>query len=167
MITRKFALVSVAASLALASVVFAAGSASPEMSQNAPASPDRAARFASFATRKLQLTDAQRSQLEEIMRRHQPELQPLRAQARAERAALRDIIGKQPLDEAALNAQAARIAETTKALTIASAHMRAELRSILTPEQIDTLMQARRRAAEHRQHRRQNMDTRLSPSERE
>lgn len=89
--------------------------------------------------RELELTNEQRQELKAIMQMHQPVLRPLLDQAQAERAALRDLIAVTPLDETALATEADRIAATHKEIVIASARLRADLRTILTPDQLAKL----------------------------
>jgi Spy/CpxP family protein refolding chaperone len=86
--------------------------------------------------------------LDLTVRMHQPVLHPLMQQARNERQSLRALITAEPLDEGALAAQAGRIAETQKQIVIASAHLRADLRKILTPEQLTRIEAWRDRAEE-------------------
>ncbi len=99
------------------------------------------------ASHRLNLSEAQQTALKEIFARHESELGPLMERARTERQALRAIVSADTLNEAALEEQAAKIAETTRELTIARAHLRADMKGILSPEQIDLLMQTRRQMA--------------------
>lgn len=156
MITRKTFVVSITAFAAFASIAFAVEPASPAADRvSSTTASDPIDRLAARVKRSLHLTDAQASAVAEVVRRHRPDVQPLRERARIERDELRVIVARQPLDEGALEAQATKMAATTKALTLATARLRADLRSILTPEQIDTVMRARRAVAERRQHRRE------------
>jgi Spy/CpxP family protein refolding chaperone len=157
MISLKTILLSLAAAAALGSLALALDSDTPGSSASPQGAPvdearGRMERLIKFAVDRLDLTDTQVTALKEVIRLHQPELQPLMERSRVEREELRAIVAADQLDEAALEAQAAKIAETTKALTIASAHLRADLRGVLTPEQVDKLMQARHHMAERRQH---------------
>jgi Spy/CpxP family protein refolding chaperone len=113
----------------------------------APEHP-RMRQFAGHIAQALDLTEDQRHALKDIVRMHQPVLHPLMQQARNERQSLRALITAEPLDEGALAAQAGRIAETQKQIVIASAHLRADLRKILTPEQLTRIEAWRDRAEE-------------------
>lgn len=168
MTSLKKVLLSLAAAAALGSLALAVDS-----STSAPAAADlggaqpaearnRIERLMKFAADKLDLTDPQITALKEVLRLHQPELQPLMERARVEREELRAIVAAEQLDDAALEAQASKIADTTKALTIASARLRADMRTILTPEQVDKLMQARQHMAQRRQHGREAFGTWLN-----
>lgn len=109
----------------------------------------RMRRVASRMAQALDLTDNQRHALKDVVRMHQPVLQPLLQQARQERQSLRSLIIADQLDETALATQASRIGDTRKQIVIASAHLRADLRKILTPEQI-TRIEAWRQGGQKR-----------------
>jgi Spy/CpxP family protein refolding chaperone len=135
-------------SLALlsATAVFAAGlTLSPAYAADEAAAqaPDEVAgrpgHFGRAFVRELDLTVDQRVALKGVLRMHRPLLRPLREQAQAEREALRALVVAPSLDENALAAQADRIAATHKQIVIASAHMRADLRKILSAEQLAKL----------------------------
>lgn len=148
----KQIVLSLAAALSLGATAFAADPACPLGGPDGGPgggpgglSPtERIERMMRRASHRLNLSDAQQTALKEILARHQSELSPLMDRARTERQALRAIVSAETLDETALEKQAAKIAETTRELTIARAHLRADMKSVLSPEQIDTLMQARR-----------------------
>ncbi|MBE2213622.1 MAG: Spy/CpxP family protein refolding chaperone [Opitutaceae bacterium] len=166
MTSLKTILLSLTTAATLGSLVFAVDSTAPSTATPPAASSDgprnRIERLMKFAAYKLELSETQVTALKEIFTLHQPELQPLLERARTEREELRSLVAAGTLDEAALEAQAAKIAETTKALTIASAHLRSDLRAVLTPEQVDTLMQARRHGAARRQHGREAVGHRIN-----
>jgi len=149
--TRKL-LLTLAAAASLGSLALAVDTtpSSPSTDGPTPGPRDRIERPMKFAAHHLDLTETQITALKEIFRLHQPELQPLMQRSREERDALRQIVAAGTLDEAALEVQATKIAETTKTLTIATAHLRADLRTILTPEQVDKLLRTRQHMAERR-----------------
>lgn len=144
----KQIVLSLAAALSLGATAFAADPAcplgGPGGGPGGLSPTERIERMMRRASHRLNLSDAQQTALKEILARHQSELSPLMDRARTERQALRAIVSAETLDEAALEKQAAKIAEITRELTIARAHLRADMKSVLSPEQIDTLMQARR-----------------------
>jgi Spy/CpxP family protein refolding chaperone len=106
----------------------------------------RMRQFARRIAQALDLTEDQRQALKDVVRMHQPVLQPLRQQARNERQSLRALITADQLDETALATQAGRIADTQKQIVIASAHLRVDLRKILTPDQLGRIEAWRGRA---------------------
>lgn len=132
--------------LAVAAVtVFFCPSASRAADDPAPEHPRMQARADRIA-KALELTDDQRHALKDVVRMHQPVLQPLMQEARKERQSLRSLSAADTLDDAALAAQADRIAATQKQIVIASAHLRADLRKVLTPEQLKKIQRWRARA---------------------
>jgi protein CpxP len=87
----------------------------------------------------LGLTDEQKAQAKEILRQHQPTIQPLVKQSVAERRALREVIRAEPVNETAIRAQSAKVAAIEADLAVARAHVVKDLRAVLTDEQIDKL----------------------------
>lgn len=103
--------------------------------------------FAGIAMEKLGLTDAQKVALKETIELYRPELQPLWEKARADRVALRKIIATTPLDQMALESQADQISINQRQLLVVTSRMRADLRSILTRDQLDKIDTWERRVA--------------------
>lgn len=87
----------------------------------------------------LGLTDEQKAQAKEILRQHQPTIQPLVKQSITERRALREVIRAEPVNETAIRAQSAKVAAIEADLAVARAHVVKDLRAVLTDEQIDKL----------------------------
>ena len=87
----------------------------------------------------LGVTDQQQDQVQTILRKHQPQLQPMIQQAVTEHRALRDLIRSGMVDEGAIRAQAAKAAAVDAELAVARAHIAAEVRQALTTEQIAKL----------------------------
>ncbi len=87
----------------------------------------------------LGLTDKQKEQMKAVREKYRPALEPLRKEAFAERRALRALVMAQPQDEAAIRAQAAKIAGTAGDIAVQRARMFREMHAILTPEQVKKL----------------------------
>jgi len=111
-----------------------------------------AGHFGRGLAKELGLTAEQRKAAKEVMRMHQPVLRPLMEQSRAEREALRALIVAPTLDETALAAQADKIAATHKQIVIASAHLRADLRKVLTADQLAKVDEMRAGAGHRAKH---------------
>lgn len=90
-----------------------------------------------FAQKLAQLgvTDDQKTQVKAILRNHQPTAGPLIKQVVTERRALRDAIRAETIDEAAIRAQAAKVASLEADLAVQRAHVAHEIRAVLTPGQ--------------------------------
>jgi Spy/CpxP family protein refolding chaperone len=87
----------------------------------------------------LGLTDDQKAKAKEILRQHQPTVQPLVRQSVAERRALRKVIRAEPIDETAIRAQSAKVASVEADLAVARAYVVKDLRAVLTDDQIAKL----------------------------
>jgi len=85
------------------------------------------------------LTDAQKTQVKDIMSQYRPTLRPLITQFRAERQQLRRLTLANPVDDGAIRAQAAKVASLGADLAVQRAHLIREIRGVLTPEQIQKL----------------------------
>ncbi len=87
----------------------------------------------------LGVTDQQKAQIKAVLRKHQPAVEPLVQQFVAEKRELRDTIRADKLDERAICAQTAKVAQVGADLAVERARIVQELRPILTPEQIEKL----------------------------
>lgn len=87
----------------------------------------------------LGVTDDQKAQIKEILRQHQPTVQPLVKSLVTERRALRDVIRAEPVNEEAIRTQSAKVAAVETDLAVARAYVVKDLRKVLTPEQIEQL----------------------------
>jgi protein CpxP len=87
----------------------------------------------------LGVTDEQKTQIKEILRQHQPTVQPLVQSAVTEHRALREVIRAEPVNETAIRAQSAKVAAVEADLAVARAHVVQDLRKVLTAEQIEQL----------------------------
>ncbi|PZR75382.1 MAG: hypothetical protein DLM73_05575 [Chthoniobacterales bacterium] len=89
----------------------------------------------------LGVSDSQRQQIRAVLRESRPTLQPLVAQHVRERRALRKTIHTVPVNEAAIRAQAARVAQVEADLNVRRAFISERIRAVLTPEQVEKLKQ--------------------------
>lgn len=87
----------------------------------------------------LGMTDAQKTQIHTVLRDSQPNLQPLIKQYVQERRALRRTIHTTPVNEAAIRAQATRVAQVESDLDVKRAYAAERIRALLTPEQTTKL----------------------------
>jgi periplasmic protein CpxP/Spy len=97
---------------------------------------------------RLDLTEAQTSRIEELRQEHAPKMEPLRDEMIRARRALRDATLVSPLDEAAVAAAAQELGRAQAAMAVERAKCQAEVRAVLTPEQIQQLDEARARFEE-------------------
>jgi protein CpxP len=84
----------------------------------------------------LGLSKEQKEQVKAIFRKHRDEIAPLRKEMVSGRRELRNLIQSDKPDEAAIREQVKKIAATGGNLAIRRAKMFQEVRTVLTPEQI-------------------------------
>ena len=84
--------------------------------------------------RRLDLTDAQQSQVKEIMVREKPTFQPLMLQM-ANHQQVRQLVMANGFDEAKVRELAAQQTQTLTELTVQRARVESELLQVLTPDQ--------------------------------
>jgi len=84
----------------------------------------------------LGLSKEQTEQVKTIFRKHRDEIAPLRKEMVSERRELRNLIQSDKPDEAVLREQVKKIAATSGDLAVRRAKMSQEVRTVLTPEQI-------------------------------
>ena len=96
----------------------------------------------------LGVTDQQKAEVKDILRKYQPSVGPMVRQLVDARRALRGTIRAETIDESAIRAQAAKVASLEADLAVQRAHVAHDIRAVLTPEQIQKLkeMQANRDA---------------------
>lgn len=97
----------------------------------------------------VDLSDAQRAQIRDIRQKHAGELRPLLERVAAARQALADAMHAAPVDDNALQVAGTELGAAAGALAVAQAQNRAEILSVLTPEQREKL-EARRNQMEQR-----------------
>jgi Spy/CpxP family protein refolding chaperone len=88
-----------------------------------------------FFSEYLDLTDAQRAQVKEIMAKEKPTLQPLFQQMAQGHRDLRQLEMSGTFDEAKVRALASQQAQTMTEVIVQKARIQSELVQILTPEQ--------------------------------
>ena len=104
----------------------------------------------------LDLSKEQTEQVKGIFRKHRDETAPLRKEMVSGRRELRNLIQSDKLDEAALREQVKKIAAMEGELAVRRARMSQEVRTVLTPEQIQkfrALQEKRDRRIDGRMHR--------------
>lgn len=102
--------------------------------------------------RAAQLTDAQRSQVQSLMKGYAqtwgPQLQPARK-------ALADAIKTSPISEDTIRARAADLAAIEANAAVAAAQLRAQVLALLTPDQQQKVLDAEAKMAQRQQQREQ------------
>lgn len=102
--------------------------------------------------RAAQLTDAQRTQVQSLMKGYAqtwgPQLQPARK-------ALADAIKASPISEDTIRARAADLAAIEANAAVAAAQLRAQVLALLTPEQQQKVLDAEAKMEQRRQQRQQ------------
>jgi protein CpxP len=125
-------LTSAATLFAVASIAVAAA---PDSNRRGGHGPFRHRLMAKLA--EVGVTDAQKEQIHAILREFHPSMQPLVKQYVQERRALRNTIHATPVNEPAIRAQAARVAQLQADLAVKRAYVSEKLRTVLTPEQLE------------------------------
>ena len=130
---NKLKIISCAGALALVGFVGIAWAA------NGPIAPLRFRHALLGKIAELGVTDAQKQQIHAILRQARPTLQPLVKQYVQERRTLRKTIHTAPVNEAAIRAQAARVAQIEADLDVKRAYVSDRIRAVLTPPQVEKL----------------------------
>ena len=93
-------------------------------------------RFAEL-TEKLGLSDAQKAKVKDVFTKNRPQIKPNVTKLTGEKREMRTLIQSGSADEAAIRAEAAKVAAIEADLAVQRAQMAKQLRAILTPEQIE------------------------------
>jgi protein CpxP len=93
-------------------------------------------RFTELAD-KLALSDQQKAQMKEVFKKNQPQVKPIFTKLINEKREMRTMIQSGSADEAAIRAQAAKLAGVEADLAVQRAQMAKQFRAILTPEQVE------------------------------
>ena len=104
----------------------------------------------------LGLSREQKEQIKAIFRKHRDEIAPLREKMVSERREMRNLIRSDKPDEAALREQVKKIAATGGDLAVLRAGIFREVRSVLTPAQVEkfrVLQEKRDRRIDRMMHR--------------
>jgi Spy/CpxP family protein refolding chaperone len=84
---------------------------------------------------RLNLTDAQRSQVKSVLQAHSSDLKAVGDRAFAAHQALEAVISADTVDESAIRARSADVATVEADMAVMRAQIRAEVWQILTPDQ--------------------------------
>ena len=93
-------------------------------------------RFAELGA-KLALSDQQKAQMKEVFKKNQPLVKPIFTKLISEKRDMRTLIQSGSADEAAIRAQAAKVAGVEADLAVQRAQMAKQFRAILTPGQVE------------------------------
>jgi Spy/CpxP family protein refolding chaperone len=88
-----------------------------------------------FLAHKLDLTDAQQTQVKEIMAKEKPTFQPLMLQMAQNHQQMRQLVMASGFDEAKVRDLASQHAQTMTELMVQRARVESELYQVLTPDQ--------------------------------
>jgi Spy/CpxP family protein refolding chaperone len=132
--TKIYLITAVTGMLALASVAVAV--------EKGPVRGRLAAR-AGERWESLGITEEQKAKVKEILRQHQPEMEPLIRKSVEERRAMRDLVQTGSANESQIRAQAAKIAAVDADLWVVRSRVVADLRGVLSAEQLEKFQQMR------------------------
>ncbi len=104
-------------------------------SERMPGGGMRGGHLMGFLARKLDLTDAQRVHVKDIMAKEKPNFQPLMLQMAQNRQQMRQLVMANGFDEARIRELASQQAQTMTELTVQRARVAAEMSQVLTAEQ--------------------------------
>ena len=102
-----------------------------------------------FYGRKLDLTDAQRAQVKDIMTKEKPTIQPMILQMAQGHQQLQQLVMSGTFDEAKVRALATQQTQNMTELTVQRARIASELYQVLTPDQKTKLSDM---VTQHQQH---------------
>lgn len=92
-------------------------------------------RMLGISTRHLDLTDAQKTQMKDIMTKEKPTIQPLMQQLAQNRRQMRQLESAGTFDESKVRPLATQQSQTMAELIVQKARIKSELMQVLTPEQ--------------------------------
>jgi len=113
-----------------------------------------------FALGQLNLSDAQKQQVQNITKTHRQQLQPTMQRLQQAMQAQRAAIEQVPVNEAAVRQAAAAVASVQADLAVEQARLHADVWNILTSEQQEKARQLEQQAQNRAQQRRQQRDQR-------
>jgi Spy/CpxP family protein refolding chaperone len=108
---------------------------------NDPAAPHALRHVLLGKLAELGVSQAQKEQIHAVLRESHPTIKPLVTQYVQERRALRKTIHVTPVNEAAIRAQAARVAQIEADLDVKRAYVSERIRAVLTPDQVEKFKQ--------------------------
>jgi len=115
---------------------------------------------AGFALGQLDLSDAQKTQVRDVMQRHRQQLQPTMQRLEQAMQAQRAAVNQVPVNEAAVRQAAASVASVQADLAVEQARVHADIWNILTPDQQEKAKQLEQQVQNRAQQRRQQRDQR-------
>jgi len=92
---------------------------------------------------RLELTDQQISAIRAIVKKYAPELKAMTHQRVVERRALKALVRAESVNEPAIRAQVAKLAQLGADMAVRHAFIGREIRAVLTPEQLKKAENAR------------------------
>jgi len=110
--------------------------------------------------RQLDLTDAQRTQVQQLVERHRAEVRPLVERLRTATETQRQAMEVVPADEGRIRTAMEQLAQVQADLAVQRARLHSEIVALLTPEQQQRLAQLRAEGAARMQQRRERLQQR-------
>jgi Spy/CpxP family protein refolding chaperone len=104
--------------------------------------------FMAHMIHKLDLSDVQRDQVDQIFEQTRKETELPRASMRAAHGVLADLMHAEDYDEASIRAAAEEVAAAQAELIVAHARALRDVRDVLTPEQLEQFQQIQERHRE-------------------
>jgi protein CpxP len=135
--------------------IFAQGGPGRGAGAFGPGGPGGRGFAAGFALGQLDLSDAQKQQVRDIMQRHRQQSQPVMDRLQQAMQAQRAAINAVPVNEAAVRQSAAALAAVEADMAVDQARMHADIFSILTVEQQEKAKQLEAQGQARAQERRQ------------
>jgi periplasmic protein CpxP/Spy len=135
--------------------IFAQGGPGRGAGALGPGGPGGRGFAAGFALGQLDLSDAQKQQVRDIMQRHRQQSQPVMDRLQQAMQAQRAAINAVPVNEAAVRQAAAALAAVEADMAVDQARMHADIFSILTVEQQEKANQLEAQGQARAQERRQ------------
>jgi protein CpxP len=135
--------------------IFAQGGPGRGAGALGPGGPGGRGFAAGFALGQLDLSDAQKQQVRDIMQRHRQQSQPVMDRLQQAMQAQRAAINAVPVNEAAVRQAAAALAAVEADMAVDQARMHADIFSILTVEQQEKAKQLEAQGQARAQERRQ------------
>jgi protein CpxP len=99
----------------------------------------------------LNLTDAQKQQVHQIMQSNKPALRAARLQELTAAKAVDEAVASDPNNEASIRAASVALARARTELTVQRARVYAQISKVLTPDQLQQLTQRKEKKAQWRQ----------------
>jgi Spy/CpxP family protein refolding chaperone len=91
------------------------------------------------ALKEADVTPEQGERIKGVLKKYYPTVNPLVDKFIAEHKTLREVLRRSPVDEAAIRGQSAAVAAVEADIAVQRAYIGAEIRAILTPEQVKEL----------------------------